>query len=113
MDWQAGPVSRVGQRRAKWVSEEEIEKRKQEQRCRIVQETHDSILTGHPGRNSLYAILSRQFFWPQMSDHVRRFCWNCEKCGANYVWQDHQQVLLRLLPISERKWREISMYFVT
>ena len=30
-------------------------------RTRIMQETHDSVLTGHPRRNTLYALIPRTF----------------------------------------------------
>ncbi|KAI0993579.1 hypothetical protein K3495_g14605, partial [Podosphaera aphanis] len=33
----------------------------------LIQRTHDSYITGHPGRDSTYAILSRNFFWPNAS----------------------------------------------
>ena len=81
-------------------------------RTRIIQETHDSMLVGHPGRNTLYAILARRFFWPQMSSDVRRFCQNCDQCGAHRIWRERKQGLLKPLPIPEQKWREISMDFV-
>ena len=42
----------------------------------LIQKTHDSHATGHPGRNNTIAILSRSFFWPGMSKMVRRFCKN-------------------------------------
>lgn len=81
-------------------------------RTRIIQETHDSLMTGHPGHNTLYAILARQFFWPRMSSDVRTFCKNCDKCGANQIWRERRQGLLKPLPIPDRKWREISMDFI-
>lgn len=37
-------------------------------RTGLIQSTHDSILTGHPGKNALYAILARRFYWPSISD---------------------------------------------
>jgi hypothetical protein len=33
-------------------------------RTRIIQDTHDSAVTGHPGRDLLVSILSRRFYWP-------------------------------------------------
>ncbi|KAM4063649.1 reverse transcriptase (RNA-dependent DNA polymerase) [Hirsutella rhossiliensis] len=33
-------------------------------RTRIIQETHDSHITGHSGRDLTYSTLSRRFFWP-------------------------------------------------
>jgi hypothetical protein len=81
-------------------------------RTKIMQRTHDSLLTGHPGRNALYAILARRFFWPTISDDVRRFVRNCDKCGANTIWRTRRQGLLKPLPIPERKWRDIAVDFV-
>jgi hypothetical protein len=90
----------------RWVPESEP------LRTRLIQETHDSILIGHPGRDMTYAILARSVYWPGMSDAVRRFFRNCDKCGANTVWRDRRQGLLKPLPIPERKWREISIDFI-
>jgi hypothetical protein len=54
-----------------------------------------------------YAILARTFYWPGMS-----FVRNCDKCGANTVWRDHRQGLLKPLPILERKRREIAIDYI-
>lgn len=81
-------------------------------RTRLLQETHDSTITGHPGRDVLYALLSRRFYWPSIASDVRRFAGNCDRCGSSRVWRDRRQGLLKPLPIPERKWREISMDFI-
>jgi len=57
-------------------------------RTRLVQTLHDSVLTGHPGREGLLAILRRKYFWPGMDEHVRRFTRNCKSCGRNTVWRE-------------------------
>lgn len=81
-------------------------------RTRILQEAHDTILTGHPGRGAMYAILAREVYWPAISEDVRRFVRNCDKCGANNVWRDRRQGLLKPLPIPDRKWRHIAIDFI-
>lgn len=81
-------------------------------RTRLLQEAHDSLLTGHPGHNMLYALLSRRVYWPGMSEDARRFTRNCDSCGANTVWRNRRHGLLKPLPIPERKWREISIDFI-
>jgi len=81
-------------------------------RTRIIQDTHDSYLTGHPGRNMTYAIVARQLYWPNLSEDVRRFVNNCDKCGANTVWRQRRQGLLKPLPVPSRMWRDISMDFI-
>jgi transposase InsO family protein len=81
-------------------------------RTRIIQETHDSVMTGHPGRETTLALLSRRFFWPTCATDVRRFVRNCGKCGANTLWRSRRQGLLKPLPIPDRRWREISIDFI-
>ena len=82
-------------------------------RTRILQETHDSVLTGHPGKEGMYGILSRRYFWPNMSKDIATFVRNCHSCGRNTVWRTRKQGLLRPLPIGERIWSEISMDYIT
>ncbi|KAM4065040.1 reverse transcriptase (RNA-dependent DNA polymerase) [Hirsutella rhossiliensis] len=40
-------------------------------RTKIIQETHDSHITGHPGRDLTYSTLSRRFFWPGAASDKR------------------------------------------
>lgn len=91
----------------KWVPEYEP------LRTRLMQDVHDSVLTGHPGREATQAILSRSFFWPGISSDVRRFTRNCHQCRGNHAWRERRHGLLKPLPIPDRIWREISIDFVT
>jgi hypothetical protein len=81
-------------------------------RTRIVQDTHDSVVTGHPGRDLLVSILSRRFYWPGLSQDVRRFIRNCDGCGSKKPWREKKWGLLKPLPIPERIWRDISIDFI-
>ena len=81
-------------------------------RTRLLQETHDTVLTGHPGRSAMYAILAQRVYWPGISEDVRRFVRNCDKCSANNVWRDRRQGLLKPLPIPDQKWRYIAIDFI-
>jgi hypothetical protein len=82
-------------------------------RTGIIQKVHDSHVTGHPGRDATYSILSRRFFWPGAAKDVRRFLRNCNICGRNTAWRDTKHGLLKPLPIPQRIWAEISMDFIT
>jgi hypothetical protein len=81
-------------------------------RTELIQQMHDSTLTGHPGRDTTLATLSRRFFWPGISQDVRKFCNNCDVCGRVTTWRDKRWGLLKPLPIPNRIWREISMDFI-
>ena len=82
-------------------------------RTRIIQDTHNSVVTGHPGRDLLVSIISRRFYWPGLSQDVRRFVRNCDGCGSKKPWRERKWGLLKPLPIPERIWRDISMDFIT
>lgn len=79
----------------------------------LIQQTHDSHITGHPGRESTIAILARQFFWPLLHKMVRQFCRNCDVCGRSHVWRERKRGLLYPLPIPERFFSELSIDFMT
>lgn len=93
-------------RKRRWVPDNES------LRTRIMQEGHDSPISGHSGSNALYSLLARHLFWPKMSADVKRFVKNCDKCGATNIWRDRRQGLLKPLPIPDRKWRELSLDFI-
>ena len=81
-------------------------------RTSLIQETHDSVISGHPGREVTNALLSRQFFWQNMSKDVRQFCRNCDTCRAKTAWRQRKQGFLKPLPIPDRLWREISVDYI-
>ena len=54
-------------------------------RVRVLQATHDSTTHVHPGRESMYAIVARQFFWPGIARDIRTFVAACDGCGSNKV----------------------------
>jgi len=81
-------------------------------RTAIIQELYDSALTGHPGKNGTIAVVSRDFFWPNLQTTVKQFVRNCGICGRTKVWRDRKQGLLRPLPVAEQQWQEISVDFI-
>ena len=54
-------------------------------RTGLMQETHNSLTTGHPGKEGMSRIISRQDFWPRMSNDIKRFVHNYYSCGRNTV----------------------------
>ncbi|THZ62800.1 hypothetical protein D6C85_09139 [Aureobasidium pullulans] len=50
-------------------------------RTEAIELSHDSPLTGHPGRTGTYNLLSRKYVWPGMVDDVKRFVRNCHTCA--------------------------------
>lgn len=81
-------------------------------RTKIIQTTHDSHLTGHPGRDLTRFLVTRTFTWPGLSQDVRRFLRNCNVCGRTSVWRDKKQGVLKPLPVPERIWSDLSVDFI-
>ncbi|KAM4057644.1 reverse transcriptase (RNA-dependent DNA polymerase) [Hirsutella rhossiliensis] len=67
-------------------------------RTRIVQQSHDSVATGHPGRKSQL---------------VRRYVANCDTCGRAHIWRQSKRGFLKPLPIPDRPRSHLSMDFIT
>lgn len=80
---------------------------------RLIQNAHDSPVTGQPGREATLSILNCDFYLPKMSNMVRQFVRNCDVCGRTHVWRDKKRGFLKALPIPERFHQEISIDFMT
>lgn len=49
----------------------------------LTQLAHDSVESGHPGKNKLYELISRSYWWSQLSADTKRFTRNCHGCLRN------------------------------
>ncbi|KAF4476972.1 Transposon Tf2-6 polyprotein [Colletotrichum fructicola Nara gc5] len=97
-----------------WVpGSEDLDREANTLRTRIVQSIHDSVLSGHPGRDNTLALVSRRFYWPGQSQLVRRFCRNCDGCGRSHIWRERRKGLLKPLPIPQRIRSDLAMDFIT
>lgn len=79
---------------------------------KILQQVHDSPMSGHPGRNTLFKMLQRDYHWDMMSQAVRTFVRNCQQCRGAKKSRQLRQGLLRPLPIADRYWKQISIDFM-
>lgn len=77
----------------------------------IIQRAHESNLAGHPGANTTFHIVRRDYYWTGMSQDVKQFVRNCHCFGA-HVSRRKRQGLLQPLPIADRFWSQISMDFM-
>ena len=82
-------------------------------RTKIMQQLHDSHLTGHPGKDTMVGMILRRWFWPKLRESVRQFIRNCDICGRTTVWREAKAGFLRSLPIPERIGSELTIDFVT
>ena len=72
---------------------------------------HDSPMSGHPGVERTYLLLSNDFWWPNMLKWVKNYVKTCETCQRIKSSRSNQAPL-RSLPIPNECWRSMSMDFI-
>jgi len=77
----------------------------------VIQKAHESPMSGHPGKNTTFHMLRRDYHWDGMSQDVSRFVRNCHCAGA-HAQRRKRQGLLRPIPVADRYWTQISMDFM-
>jgi hypothetical protein len=79
----------------------------------ILQEAHDSDYSIHPGSTKMYQDLKQKYWWYGLKRDVAAHVAMCDVCQR--VKAEHQRPagLLHPLKISEWKWEEIGMDFIT
>src|SRR5215475_11985905 len=83
-----------------------------ELRRRIVEQHHDSKLAGHPGRWKTLELVSRSYWWPQMSRYIGQYCKTCDMCLRTKVQHRLPLGELHPLPIPEERWQVMSVDFI-
>ena len=81
-------------------------------RLELLKLCHDVPSSGHPGRDRTYSRLARSYYWPRMSQYVKRFVRSCKKCQHS-KGDRARQAPLQCLPVPSQPWQDISMDFIT
>ena len=82
-------------------------------RTRILQECHDSPLSGHLGKDKTIEQIKRRFYWPKMDDDILEYVRSCDACQRNKPSQQSPMGLLQSLPIPDRPWQWVSLDLIT
>ena len=77
----------------------------------LIKEKHSGGMVGHFGRDKTISILREHYFWPQMSQDVKKFVQNCHVCQAAKGFS-HNTGLYQPFPVPSKPWEDISMDFV-
>ena len=80
-------------------------------RLRILYECHDAPTGGHRGREKIYLVVSRDFYWPRQYQFVRKYIRACEVCQLVKP-SPSSRAPLQPLPIPTECWQSVSMDFV-
>ena len=83
-----------------------------ELRKELLKESHDSMLTTHPGSIKMYRDLKSHFWWSEMKKDITDYVARCLTCQKEKAEHHKPGGLLQSLPISVWKWDHITMDFV-
>ena len=82
-------------------------------RKEIMEETHHTAYSIHPGSTKMYHDLKGNYWWSGMKKDVAEFVSKCLTCQQVKLEHQKPSGLLQPLPIPEWKWENITMDFVT
>jgi len=82
-------------------------------RRRIVSLCHDTKVAGHPGRFKTLELVSRSYWWPNMSRYVGMYVSHCDLCLRTKIQRRLLTRELQPLPIPEERWDVISVDFIS
>ena len=78
-------------------------------RSAVMQQVHDSVLSGHLGAwKSTDRILS-YFFWPDIHDDVTRFCQSCDICQKTVKKGSVQRVPVQQTPLIDTPFKRCTV----
>jgi hypothetical protein len=75
----------------------------------ILGQSHDHPTAGHFGRFKTLELLSRNFYWPNISHFVKNYIRTCDLCQRSKPPRHRPYGLLQPLPVPERPWSSISL----
>lgn len=84
-----------------------------ELRTQVLYRTHSSGPGGHPGRTKTLDLLTRTYWWPNMSKDAAEYVRACNLCMRVKPSRSSPQGYLQPLPIPYRAWSDISVDYIT
>ena len=73
---------------------------------------HDTKVAGHPGRWKTLELVSRNYWWPQMSRYIGQYISTCDLCLRAKLIRQALIGKLHPLQIPDSQWDTLSMDFV-
>jgi hypothetical protein len=78
----------------------------------IIEQHHDTRITGHAGHFKTFELVSHNYWWPQMSRYIGTYVKHCDLCNRTKV--QHRRPFGELHPSEtpEAPWEVISVDFI-
>jgi len=78
----------------------------------IIALCHDTQITGHPGCWKTLELVSRNYWWPQMSRYISQYVSTCDLCLRTKPWRHSPVGELQPLSVPDARWDTLSVNFV-
>jgi hypothetical protein len=80
---------------------------------KILERHHDAPWAGHPGREKTLDLVSRNYWWPSMTQFIHQYVDECLECQRNKILPRKPQHLMGRHEIPDQPWECISVDFIT
>jgi hypothetical protein len=78
----------------------------------ITSQHYDTRVAGHAGQWKTLELVSRNYWWPQMSCYISQYAKTCDLCLQTKIQRHRPIGELHPLPILENRWDVISVDFI-
>lgn len=77
-------------------------------RREVVQAHHDSPVTGHPGRWKTLELVTRNYWWPNISRYIANYVKGCDRCNRTKTFPAKPMGKLTPTEIPDGPWQTIT-----
>jgi hypothetical protein len=81
-------------------------------RCRIAEQHHNSKIGGHAGHWKTLKLVSRSYWWLNMSRYICQYCKACNMCLHTKAQKHKPFSKLHPLPVPKAWWDIVSVNFI-
>ena len=79
----------------------------------ILLRNHNNLHAGHFGAHKPLKLLQRKYFWPRMTEDIKRYVQDCKTCNYTKAACHKPYGLLQLLLAPSGPWKDITIDFIT
>ena len=79
----------------------------------IVYAHHDKPIAGHPGRWKTLELVSRTYWWPNMTRYIANYVRGCDKCNRTKVFPVAPSGHLVPNTVPEQRWQVVTVDLIT
>lgn len=77
---------------------------------KIVKLHHDSMIAGHPGQFKTHELVSRNYWWPNMTRFITQYIAGCDLCKRTKMFPTppRGKLIPNLIPENSAPWEHVS-----